>query len=148
MADFAGSGIDYGALTGQEFYLNKGQFEYIAKDYNDMQQALKTITDNQKTLSDNQDALNKQITVIVGKQGDLQKSIDGLSTAIGKLPHVDYSKQLDTITQTLDTAGGSTSDNTAALNNTFDAVTVLIGVCLGIAVAFSFIKGLRPSWMT
>lgn len=148
MADYTGSGIDYGALTGNEFYLSKDQFEYIAKDYNDMQQALKTIADNQKTLADNQDALNKQITVIVGKQGDLQKSIDGVNTAIGKLPHVDYSDQIATITQSLDAAGGTTSDNTAALNNTFDAVTVLIGVCLGIAVAFSFIKGLRPSWMT
>lgn len=148
MADFTGTGIDYGGLSGQEFYLNKDQFEYIAKDYNDMQQALITIADNQKTLAKNQDAINKQITVIVGNQGDLQKSVDGLNTSISKLPHVDYSNQLATITHSLDTAGGSTTDNTAALNNTFDAVTVLIGVCLGIAVAFSFIKGLRPSWMS
>lgn len=148
MADFAGSGIDYGVLTGDEVHLSKDQFEYIAKNYNDMQQALKTIADNQNTLAKNQDSINKQITVIVGNQGDLQKSVDGLNTAIGKLPHVDYSGQLATITQSLDTAGGTTTDNTEALNNTFDAVTVLIGVCLGIAVAFSFIRGLRPSWMT
>lgn len=86
-----------------------------------------------KILADDRTALDTYRTEIKQSLTDIKDSQITLNANIVKLN--------DTISNGTTSTSSITDQNTIAINNTFDAITILIGVVLGIAVGITFLKG-------